>query len=104
MEFTASAFMPEGNLLGSVGNGKLTPGRDRAHFNMGAMFNGANRTLLQNCLATVQQKVDVLHVTSKPIAIHFFAPMQAHGCTGHPNGEDHAVLAKELVPFFKGLL
>jgi hypothetical protein len=30
--------------------------------------------------------------------------MQAKGCTGHPSVEDHAVLANELLPFFKQLL
>jgi hypothetical protein len=30
--------------------------------------------------------------------------MQAHGCTGHPSVNDHEILAKELVPFFKELL
>jgi hypothetical protein len=30
--------------------------------------------------------------------------MQAKGCTGHPSVEDHEVLAKELIPFYKQLL
>jgi hypothetical protein len=30
--------------------------------------------------------------------------MNARGCGGHPSVEDHAILAKELVPFFKSLL
>jgi len=30
--------------------------------------------------------------------------MQAHGCAGHPSVEEHAVLANELLPFFKKLL
>jgi hypothetical protein len=30
--------------------------------------------------------------------------MQARGCGGHPNVEDHAILADELLPFFKKLL
>jgi lysophospholipase L1-like esterase len=68
------------------------------------MNSGTARIQLQNCLTAVKQKVDALHVTSKPIALHFFQPMQAHGCSGHPSVEDHAVLAKELIPFFKSLL
>ena len=30
--------------------------------------------------------------------------MQPHGCNGHPNVEEHALLAKQLEPFFKKLL
>jgi len=68
------------------------------------MMNGRTRMLLQNCLTTVKQNIDSLFPTAKPVALHFFKPMQARGCTGHPNVEDHAIMAEELVPFFKRLL
>lgn len=68
------------------------------------MINGANRTLLQNCLNGVKNQVDALNPRAKPVDLFFFQPMQARGCTGHPNVEDHAILAKELEPFFKKLL
>jgi lysophospholipase L1-like esterase len=68
------------------------------------MFNGSSRTTLQNCLTAVKEKIDGLHPESKKIALHFFAPMQVHGCSGHPSVEDHAVLAEELIPFFDKLL
>jgi hypothetical protein len=68
------------------------------------MSNGSDRILLNACLSLVKQKVDALYPSDKPIAIHFFQPMQAHGCMGHPSVEDHAILATELVPFFKELL
>lgn len=41
---------------------------------------------------------------ANPVALYFFNPMQANGCSGHPNVEDHAILANELVPFFRKLL
>jgi lysophospholipase L1-like esterase len=69
-----------------------------------AMLHDRKRTLLQNCLTAVKEKVDVMYPTAKPVALHFFQPMHAKGCTGHPNVEDHEVLAKELTPFFKQLL
>lgn len=69
-----------------------------------AMINGNNRTLLQNCLTAVKKNVDGLNSSHKPIALYFFKPMKARGCTGHPSVEDHALLAKELTPFFKKLL
>ncbi|RYZ28011.1 MAG: GDSL family lipase [Chitinophagaceae bacterium] len=68
------------------------------------MMNGGSRTLLQNCLTAVKQNIDVLFPEAEPVAIHFFKPMQARGCTGHPNVEDHAIIAEELVPFYKRLM
>lgn len=68
------------------------------------MLNGESRTTLQNCLTTVKQKIDSLYPADKKIALYFFQPMHPHGCGGHPNVEDHAILAEELVPFFRNLL
>ncbi|WP_029033808.1 SGNH/GDSL hydrolase family protein [Salinimicrobium terrae] len=39
-----------------------------------------------------------------PIEIFEFQKMNAGGCTGHPNVDDHEVLAEELVPFYRNLL
>ena len=69
-----------------------------------AMVNGNNREILQSCLNSVKQKVDALYPNQKQVAVFFFEPMQAHGCGGHPNVADHAILAKELEPFFQNLL
>ncbi len=68
------------------------------------MVNGDNRQLLQNCLSAVKQHIDANHPADKPVALHFFNPMHAHGCAGHPNVEEHSILANELVPFFRKLL
>ena len=68
------------------------------------MLHDSARALLQNCLTAVKTSVDTQHGSSKQIALYFFAPMQAHGCAGHPSVEDHAILANELVPFFKTLM
>ena len=68
------------------------------------MINGQNRQLLQNCLAAVKQSVDAKQPNDKPIALYFFKPMKPRGCTGHPNVEDHAIMAEQLVPFFRKLL
>ena len=69
-----------------------------------AMINGKNRNILQNCLTVVKQKTDATYPADKPVAVHFFQPMQARGCSGHPSVEDHAILATELTPFFQKLL
>ena len=68
------------------------------------MSGGSNRLLLQNCLLAVKKSIDAIYSSGKPVALHFFQPMQARGCSGHPNVEDHAILASELAPFFKNLL
>lgn len=68
------------------------------------MVNGDNRILLQNCLTTVKENIDALYPQDKKVALFFFEPMQPHGCSGHPSVEDHAILAQELLPFFKELL
>ena len=68
------------------------------------MLNGETRNSLQNCLTAVKEKVDSLNPSDRKVALFFFEPMQAHGCSGHPSVEDHAVLAKQLEPFFKELL
>jgi hypothetical protein len=68
------------------------------------MVSGDNRILLQNCLTTVKENIDALYPHDKKVALFFFEPMQPHGCSGHPSVEDHAVLAQELLPFFKKLL
>ncbi|HEU4903682.1 MAG TPA: GDSL-type esterase/lipase family protein, partial [Flavisolibacter sp.] len=68
------------------------------------MVNGDARALLQNCLTAVKAGVDRQNPSAKPVAVFFFKPMQAKGCTGHPNVADHGVMAEELLPFFKSLL
>lgn len=68
------------------------------------MLNGDKRISLQNCLTAVKQKIDALYPSDKPVALYFFNPMQPRGCSGHPSVEDHAIMANELIPFFKKLL
>lgn len=68
------------------------------------MINGRNRTKLQNCLTAVKGKIDSIYPSDEPVAVYFFKPMQAQGCSGHPNVADHAILAQELLPFFKELV
>lgn len=68
------------------------------------MVSGEARALLQNCLTAVKANVDQLNPSAKPVSVFFFKPMRAKGCSGHPNVEDHGVMAEELLPFFKSLL
>jgi len=68
------------------------------------MVQGSSRLIFQNCLAEIKKRVDILYPSDKPVSLFFFEPMQARGCSGHPNVEDHAILAKQLLPFFSDLL
>src|SRR5450432_4007560 len=68
------------------------------------MLNGKKRETLQNCLRAVKTHFDSAPHSGKSLALFFFEPMHARGCSGHPNVEDHAILAVELLPFFKKLL
>ncbi|SDL32697.1 GDSL-like Lipase/Acylhydrolase family protein [Catalinimonas alkaloidigena] len=68
------------------------------------MVQGGRRDTLQQCLTAVKTQVDALHPAARPVALYFFEPMQASGCTGHPSVEEHARLAEELRPFFRKLL
>jgi lysophospholipase L1-like esterase len=68
------------------------------------MVNGAARELLQNCLTAVKTTVDAARTNAKPLALYFFQPMQASGCTGHPSVAEHGRMAEELLPFFRKLL
>lgn len=68
------------------------------------MVNGVAAQTFKNCLTSVKRKVDEMYPAQKPLALFFFDPMQAHGCGGHPNVDDHALMAKGLIPFFQNLL
>lgn len=68
------------------------------------MMNGKNRETLQNCLTAVKANIDAANPSDKPVALHFFQPTRANGCSGHPSVEDHAILAQELLPFFQKLV
>lgn len=68
------------------------------------VVNSDARIILQNCLTAVKTTIDKLYNNDKPVALYFFKPMRGRGCTGHPSVEDHAILADELIPFFKKLL
>lgn len=68
------------------------------------MLNGNKRELLQRCLTAVKFNIDNAYHSGKPVALYFFKLMQARGCGGHPNVEDHAILADELTPFFRKLM
>ncbi len=68
------------------------------------ILKGEQKDTLVRCLSAVKTSIDVLYPLDLPVRIHLFTPMQARGCTGHPSVADHALLAEELLPFFKQCL
>ncbi|WP_242920659.1 SGNH/GDSL hydrolase family protein [Pontibacter liquoris] len=68
------------------------------------MLQGNSKQTLENCLTAVKREIDEAYPAAQPVALHFFRAMQARGCSGHPNVEDHALLAEELLPFFTKLV
>lgn len=102
LPFDSSAFIS--TYVGFIQTVKSKYPKARIALLSSPMMNGSARILLQNCLTSVKAKVDALYPSEKKVAIFFFDPMQAHGCGGHPSVEDHEIMAKELIPFFKKLL
>ncbi|WP_347159403.1 SGNH/GDSL hydrolase family protein [Pontibacter chitinilyticus] len=68
------------------------------------MLHATSKQTLEHCLTAIKQQVDAAYPSDRPVALHFFEPMQARGCAGHPSVEDHGIMAAELVPFFRDLL
>jgi lysophospholipase L1-like esterase len=102
LPFDSAAYV--NNYIGFVKQIKARYPQARVALLSSPMIQGKDRLTLQNCLTAVKQKTDASYPSDKPVALHFFQPMKARGCSGHPNVEDHAVLAGELQPFFKTLV
>jgi lysophospholipase L1-like esterase len=68
------------------------------------MISGDSGKLLEDCLQSIKKEIDLLYPSGKRVKTFFFAPVVAHGCTGHPSVEDHLILAQQLKPFYEGLL
>lgn len=64
------------------------------------MVADENNKLLLGCLQKVKAHFDTDHT----VAIFEFDPMQPKGCGGHPDLNDHKVMADELVPFYTDVL
>ncbi|MDQ3277102.1 MAG: GDSL family lipase, partial [Bacteroidota bacterium] len=60
--------------------------------------------ILQHCLTAVKTAADAAQPSARPIAVFFFQPMQASGCTGHPSVAEHGKMAESLLSFFRSLL
>jgi hypothetical protein len=68
------------------------------------MVSGARRALLERCLARVKKEADPMLPSGNALSLFYFPPMQAHGCTGHPDIAGHTRMAQLLEPFLGKLL
>jgi len=66
------------------------------------MVNGERDKVFNDCLEKIQASFK--NEKSKPIKIFKFTAMTPHGCTSHPDAEDHQIMAKQYGPFLKKLL
>jgi hypothetical protein len=64
---------------------------------------GSGKTL-EGCLIEVKKQVDAEYPSDKAVQTFFFKAMDAHGCAGHPDVQDHLLMAEQLKPFFQKLL
>lgn len=68
------------------------------------MVSGTRSDVFADCLNRVKRQTDAAFPNDTPVAIFLFKAMKAGGCTGHPNVEDHAVMAEQLQPFLLDMM
>lgn len=66
------------------------------------MVNGERDKVFTNCLEKIRDTFK--NEKSKPIQIFKFTEVTPHGCTSHPDADDHKIMAKQYEPFLKKLL
>lgn len=68
------------------------------------MVPGSKGVLLDTCLNSIAAQIALAFPARKPVAVFHFKPMSPKGCSSHPDIDDHAIMANELIPFFRMLL
>jgi lysophospholipase L1-like esterase len=66
------------------------------------MVNGERDKVFTDCLEKIRDSFK--DKNTKPIKIFKFTAVTPHGCTSHPDAEDHKIMAKQYEPFLKKLL
>ncbi|WP_117881597.1 SGNH/GDSL hydrolase family protein [Aureibaculum luteum] len=66
------------------------------------MIEGENNDLLVSCLKSIQNYF--LTNKKKEILLFEFDKIYNHGCSTHPNTDEHKEMAEKLIPFFKNIL
>ena len=66
------------------------------------MVNGEKAKVFVDCLEKIKDSFKDENV--KPIQIFQFTAVSPHGCTTHPDADDHKIMASQYQPFLKKLL
>lgn len=66
------------------------------------MVNGERDIVFTDCLEKIRDSFK--NEKYKPIQIFKFTAVTPHGCTSHPDAEDHKIMATQYEPFLKELL
>lgn len=66
------------------------------------MVNGEKDKVFTDCLEKIRDSFK--NKNFKPIQIFKFTAVAPHGCTTHPDAEDHKIMARQYEPFLKKLL
>lgn len=67
------------------------------------MVDGEKSEVLHTCLQNIKKHFEDGKV-EKPIAIYYFEKTFPHGCSTHPDINDHELIAEKLIPFYKNIL
>lgn len=68
------------------------------------MVSGEKGKLFLDCLKSVKAKISKDLPDNKEIAIYNFDSVVPHGCSYHPDKDDHDKMAKLLIPFYKDVM
>jgi hypothetical protein len=68
------------------------------------MVSGSRNAIFIDCLNRVKRQTDAAFPADKPVSIFLFTPIKARGCGGHPNVEDHGLMAEDLTAFLRPLV
>lgn len=68
------------------------------------MVQGDSKIVFEKCLMDIKQQVDALYPAESQVVFFLFDQLNPNGCSGHPSVEDHDIMARKLIPFFKALL
>jgi lysophospholipase L1-like esterase len=63
-----------------------------------------DRDVLRRCLNEVKSKIDQTKLSTHPVEVFFYEPMEASGCLGHPSVEEHTLMSNQLTPFIQKML
>ncbi|HEY0653636.1 MAG TPA: GDSL-type esterase/lipase family protein [Chryseosolibacter sp.] len=68
------------------------------------MVSGTRNEIFVACLYRVKRQIDASFPNDLPVSVFLFRAMKARGCGGHPNVEDHGIMAEQMIERYRQLL